>query len=236
MTIRFHCPRRECRADRCPAKRVFSCLSASQDETLGRERLARRYEAGQVVVHHDTPALAVLGIHSGVVKLTRSSSNGRRVTIGLRGPGEFLGLREVLSQMPYQVSAETLEPSVVCSVPREAFLGVVRDCPELAMRLLGLVSKDYLLAEEQLVARTHLSVRARTARLLLTLSHGVGDDGANGGPRPVTMAREEMAMMIGTTRETLSRTLGQLAGRGAITLSKHRLGVRDVDTLERLSE
>jgi len=235
MGIRFHCPRQECRADRCPAKKIFSCLSPAQDAKLGRERLARRYETGQVVIHHDTPALAILSVHSGQVKLTRSASDGRDVVVGVRGPGELLGVREVLSALPYQVSAETLEPSILCAVPRDAFLDAVRDCPELAMRLLGQLAKDYLLAEEQLVARAHLSVRARTARLLLALAedHGVATRGRT-APE-VVMGREEMALLVGTTRETLSRSLGHFAERGAVDLKNGKIRVLDSSVLEELA-
>jgi CRP/FNR family transcriptional regulator len=236
MAIRFHCPRHDCRSDRCPAKKIFSCLSPVQDARLGRERLARQYEAGQVVIHHDTPALAVLSVHSGQVKLTRSSGSGGRVVVGLRGPGQLLGVREVLSAMPYQVSAETLEPSILCAVPRDAFLDAVRGCPELAMRLLGQLSKDYLLAEEQLVARAHLSVRARTARLLLAL---VDDHGVTPGARAtheVSMGREEMALLVGTTRETLSRSLSQFAERGAVKLADGKIRILDPSILEGLAD
>lgn len=235
MAIRFHCPRQDCRSDRCPAKKIYSCLSAVQDAALGRERLARRYEAGQIFIHHDTPALAVFSVHSGHVKLTRSTSTGLEVVVGLRGPGELLGVREVLSAMPYQVSAETLEPSIVCAVPREAFLDAVRDCPELAMRLLGRISKDYLLAEEQLVARAHLSVRARTARLLLALAEGDRARARGSAPPEVAMGREEMALLVGTTRETLSRSLGHFAARGAVELRSGRIRILDPSVLEGLA-
>jgi len=236
MAVRFHCPRKECRGDLCPAKNIYSCLSPVQDALLGRERLARSYEAGQVVIHHETPALGVLSIHSGQLKLTRSAHNGNEVVVGTRGPGELLGVREVLSAMPYQVSAKTLEPSVVCAVPREAFLGAVRECPELAMRLLGQMAKDYLLTEEQLAARTHASVAARTARLLVTLTNGRGADPGACHAQPVSMSREEMALLIGTTRETLSRTLRQLAEKGAVDVVNGDLRVLDHSLLERLCD
>jgi CRP-like cAMP-binding protein len=235
MAIRFRCPRHECHADRCPAKKIYSCLSAGQDATLGRERLARRYEAGQVVIHHDTPALAVLSVHTGQVRLTRSPGDGDRVVVGVRGPGELLGVREVLSAMPYQVSVEAMEASVLCAVPREAFVEAVRDCPELAMRLLAQVSKDYLLAEEQLVARTHLSVRARAARLLLTLTDRPDVTPLARVVREVSMSREEMALLVGTTRETLSRSLSQFAARGAIEIRSGNIRVLDPVVLDGLA-
>jgi len=236
MTVRFHCPRQDCRSDRCPAKRIYSCLSPAQDAALGRERLARRYEPGHVVIHHDTPALAIFSVHSGRVKLTRTASTGHEVVVGIRGPGGLLGVREVLSVLPYQVTAETLEPSVVCAVPREAFLDTVRDCPELAMRLLGQLSKDYLMAEEQLVARVHSSVRTRTARLLLALADRTPVKARRSAAPEVSMSREEMALLVGTTRETLSRALSQFVARGAVRLKSGKIRVRDPSILQGLAD
>lgn len=234
MAIRFHCPRQDCLSDRCPAKQMFSCLSPAQDADLGRERLARHYETASVVIYNDTPALGVLSIHSGRVKLTRPTSTGHEVVVGIRGPGELLGVREALSGMPYQVSVVTLEPSIVCAVPREAFLDAVRGCPPLAMRLLGLLAKDYLLTEEQLVARTHVGVAARTARLLVALADVRPVNGKVAAPL-VSMSREEMALLVGTTRETLSRSLHQLAKRGAVRIAHAGIVILDHHLLERVS-
>ena len=103
------------------------------------------------------------------------------------------------------------------------------------MRLLKQLSRDYLRTEDQLVARSHSSVRATTARLLIALCDGSANRPGKATGQ-VTMAREEMAMLIGTTRETLSRTLGQLANRGAISLARQEISVSDLGILERLSD
>jgi CRP/FNR family transcriptional regulator len=236
MPNRVRCHRSDCRSERCSANKIFSCLSPEQDSVLGHERLARHYEAGAVVVHSDTPALSVHSINSGQVKLSRLTLRGNQVVVGYRGPGELLGVREVLCARPYQVTIETLEPSVLCAVPREAFLQVVRSSPELAMRLLGELAKDYLMTEEQLVARAHLSVRARTARLLVAMTDGRWNVQRATSSRQISMAREEMALLVGTTRETLSRTLGQLAGRGFVRIENGAVRVLEPGHLARLAE
>jgi CRP/FNR family transcriptional regulator len=210
-------------------------LKPDQDAELSRERLARHFGAGQVLVHHDTPALAVLSIHSGRVKLTRTTYAGHEVLVGLRGPGQLLGVREVLCKTPYQLSAETMEPSIVCSVPRESFLEAVRGCSDLAMRLLAELAQDYLLTEEQLVTRSHASVAERTARLLLTWTHhGILTTGS-GDESCISMSRDEMALLVGTTRETLSRTLASLSSRGAIRLESGGIRILKRSLLQNLT-
>jgi CRP/FNR family transcriptional regulator, polysaccharide utilization system transcription regulator len=236
MSMRIRCPRQEGLCDRCPAQQIYSCLTPDQDELIQRERLCRRYDAGQVVVHCDTPALAVLSVHSGRVKLTRCHGSGHQFVVGLRGPGDLLGVREVLCATPHQVSVETLEPSALCAVPREAFLQVVRQCPELAMRLLRLLASDFLLAEEQLVARTQASVAARTAGLLARLTDGHESATGATGADVIRMSREEMALLVGTARETLSRVLSRLAAQGALESRHAGIRILNRPLLERLAE
>jgi CRP-like cAMP-binding protein len=236
MSIRSRRPPQDCRCEHCPAAQIYSCLTPEQNELLGRERILRRYDTGQVVVHCDTPALAVLSVRSGRVKLTRWHGNGHQSVVGLCGPGDLLGVREVLCAQPYQASIETLEPAVLCAVPREAFLHVVRDCPELAMRLLSRLAREFLLAEEQLVTRMNASVAARTAGMLAALTNGRRAGNGCGDPDVVHMRREEMALLVGTARETLSRALARLAAQGALESRSAGIRILDRPLLERLAE
>jgi CRP/FNR family transcriptional regulator len=236
MAVVFRCPRQNGRSELCPARKLFSCLTPAQAAALGRERLARCFGPGQVLIHRDTPALAVHAIHSGRVKLTRVASNGDVALVGLRGAGELLGLREVLAAMPYQASVVTLEPSIVCTVPREAFHDAIRDSHELAARLLRQLAEDALSTEQQLVARVHLTVPVRTARLLLALTDQGGGSPKAGTTKPVAASREEIALRVGTTRESLSRALHQFAARGALRLEEGAIRVVDRSLLERLSQ
>ena len=235
MAIRFRCPRQNGRVDLCPAKDLYSCLSEVQEEPLSRERLARRYGPGEALFHSETPALAVFSVHSGRVRLSRPVSDGHEVVVGMRGPGELLGVRAVLSGMPHMFTARTLEASVVCAVPRDTFLHVVHGSPELAINLLRQLAKQALLADEQLAARSGLRVSARTARLLIALTDQHRDARRGSGAPVIAMPREEMALLVGTTRESLSRTLHELAGRGAVKLQDRAVLVLDSALLERIA-
>ena len=215
---------------------VFACLSPTQYAALCREQLARHYETGQVVIHSQTPALGIVAVRSGLMTLTRHGSHGNSVVIGLRKPGELVGVREVLCTIPYEISAETLEPSVLCTIPREAFLEAVRGCPELAMRILEQLARDFLLTEEQLATRTQACVAARTARLLVALADGGRCAAGTPCSLKVSMSRERLALLVGTARETLSRSLGRFAEQGAVRLDNGTIEILDHSMLERAAE
>ena len=218
----------------CPFKRLFSCLEPAQADSLGRARMGRHYDPGETVFNSDTLALAVFCIHTGRVQLTRATRGGVRIAVGVRGAGDVLGFREAFAETPYQVSAEAIAPSMICEVPRETFLGVVRENAELAQRLMKRLALEYIGAETQLVVRAHLDVSSRIAHLLSAkVSEGLVED----GPKRrlvVRMGREEMALLVGTTRESVSRSLKKLALRGIVRLDEGTIHVLDLEALQDL--
>ena len=235
MTHRFHCSPQDCRGDRCPAKQVFSGLTPGQDASLVQEMLPRSYATGEIVIHNDTPALAIFAVRSGQVKLVRPTSDGHDIVVGVRGPSSLLGVREVLTDLPFRISVETMEPSVLCALPRGAFLAAVQANPDLSLRLCRQMATDYLTAEEQWVERTQARVVARTARVLFELADGGPANGGASVSQCVSMSRENMAQLVGTARETLSRSLHHLAGRGAVRLESGAIHILDSSLLERCS-
>jgi CRP-like cAMP-binding protein len=120
-----------------------------------------------------------------------------------------------------------LEPSRICAIPRDAFLELVGHSAPLALELLRRLALRSRLTEEQLISRTHEPMMDRTVRLLLAMQDRNGAEGRNPAPLGADISREEMALLIGTTRETLSRTLHELAQRGLVEVSTSRVRVLD---------
>ena len=219
----------------CPFKRLFSCLDAAQADSLGRARMGRHYDAGETVFHSETLALAVYCIHAGHVRLSWPTRGGEPIVVGVRGAGDVLGFREAIAETPYQVSAEAIAPSMVCAVPRETFLGVVERNPELALRLMKRRAREYRGAETELVMRAYLDVPSRIAHLLSAqASEGLLVDGWKQqavGRR----GRGGRALLVGPTREPLSRNLSKLALRGIIQLADGAIHVLDLQALQALA-
>lgn len=173
-------------------------------------------------------------MEEGLVKIWRMGHAGDQHVLGLRGPGDVLGYRAVIYAGPYAVTAEPLERTIAATIPREVFVGLVRDDPRLAFRLLEVMAQRTLETEDRLLARVLDSVIKRTARVLLALGreHGAPPGRATHLPRK----REDLARLIGTTPETLSRTLHSLAARGILDLSNREIHVRNMDSLRRLAD
>lgn len=218
----------------CPgaARDFAACLLPEQRSRLSTAAVSHAYRAHEVLFHECTPALAVHCVRSGSIKLFRRLRNGEEIVVGIRRAGDLVGVRGILVGASYANTAATLEPTVTCSIPAEAFLVLLRENPMLGLRILTRIARESRAVEEQLVERNHIHVAKRTARFLAELFRDPGPGSAGAA----SMTREEMAQLIGTTPETLSRTLHAFADEGIVALDRRTIRILDRQALLRRAQ
>lgn len=175
-------------------------------------------------------------ICSGYLKLTAGRAEGRHMIVRVAGPGSMLGLYAVLSHGVYEVTAESLTPAQLRPVERDRFLGFLRDHKEAQLRAVQCICQEYRFALQD-ACRIALAetVAARLARLLMELSHQIGEHTEGGEFRfPLLLTHEEMASMTCTTRETVTRTLGQFRKEGWIAIEGSIVTVHNPGRLQGL--
>lgn len=217
------------------ARGVFCVLAGVHLQRLDREKAVHHYRRGETIFREGNPPLAVFCVYSGLVKLFKTSRRGEEQVIRLLGPGEIVGYRALLTNEPYAATAEALEPTTICMVSKPTLITLIRESPELALRLLARLGHELRHAEDQMVRRTEETVKERAAQLLLWLSMrdakaGDAEDRIGG-----SLQRAEMAQMIGTTPETMSRTLKLFARRGLINLTRTSIKISDRAGLEKIA-
>jgi CRP/FNR family transcriptional regulator len=159
-------------------------------------------------------------ICAGYLKLTAGRPQDRQMIVRVAGPGSVLGLYAVLSHGVYEVSAESLTPAQLRPVERERFLAFLRNHKEAQMRAVQCICQEYRFALQD-ACRISLAetVAGRLGRLLLELAHQIGEQLEDNAFRfPLLLTHEEMASMACTTRETVTRSLGQFRKDGWITI------------------
>jgi CRP/FNR family transcriptional regulator len=184
-----------------------------------------QFPAGQVIFNQGQPPFAVYCLASGSVKIYKTSARGGQIIIRLLGAGELLGYRAVLANEPYAASAEAITPTKACVVARDQFLEGLHASPGLCVRLLVKMAGELRISEEQLLQIASEPVRRRLARLLLLVLQAGGTPVRANALVPIACHRSDMAQMIGTTPETLSRTLGQMARQGLIRVTRTEIRV-----------
>jgi CRP/FNR family transcriptional regulator len=176
-------------------------------------------------------------ICGGYLKLTAGQQKERQMIVRVAGPGSMLGLYAVLSHGLYEVSAETLTAVQLRSVERDRFLTFLRSHKEAQMRAVQCICQEYRFALQDAcrIALTE-TVAARLGRLLLELAHQIGEHLDGGGFRfPLLLTHEEMASMASTTRETVTRTLGQFRKDGWISIEDSLITLLEPERLQTLT-
>jgi CRP/FNR family transcriptional regulator, cyclic AMP receptor protein len=168
----------------------------------------------------------------GYVKLTASSSRGRNLIVRIAGPGAILGLHAAMSQRPYEVTAEALSEVRLRALSRQDFMGFLRRHKESQIRAVQCVCQEYRFALQDAcrIALTE-TVAARLARLLIELAQQIGEWDDGGYRVPLLLTHEEMASMTCTTRETVTRTLGQFKKEGTLSIRDSVIFLHDPEKL-----
>lgn len=218
------------------AQSLFRSLTGSHLLKLDREQVAHEYQRGQIIFYEGNPPLAVHCVYSGTVKLYKTRSDGKRVVIRLLGPRELIGYRAVLAGENYAATAETVGKATICTISRGTFEELMRDNPEFASSVVSKLAVELRVSENQMVSRTQEPVRQRTARFLLWVLEGLQVDTSTDNQTTVPLLREEMAQLIGTTPETLSRVLRELADEKIVVIDRKRVSVSKPRILRSIAE
>ena len=171
---------------------------------------------------------------AGKVKLSTSSREGKTIITKLSGAGDVLGLNATISNRPYEVTAEMVEPGQANFIARDSFLQFLREHGEVAVRVAEQLSQNYYSAYEEIRTLGLTSSPAeKFAKLLLAWSTEK-DATSNGSQVRLTLTHEEIAEMIGTTRETVSRLFSEFKKKQLLQVKGAMLTIRNKGALERM--
>ena len=190
--------------------------------------------AGAILFVEGQSARGVFLLCSGKINLSTTSREGKILLLKTAGPGEVLGLSASISGANYETTAETATPCVVNFVERKHFVELMKTSSEIGLHTAEFLSRDYQSAyrdiHELVLTR---SSAGKLARLLLSQAPCEGV--AEGRRKNIPMTHEEMAMRIGSSRETVTRLLCQLRRKQLICLDGPTLVIRDRTALEALA-
>ena len=177
------------------------------------------------------PFRGVYLLCTGKIKLTISSSGGKTLILRLARPGEVLGLMAAISGTPYEATAETMEPCQLAFIRSEDFSRFIHKYPEVYRSMLRQMSAQYFGTCQQIrnIALS-ASSRQKLARLLLDWSAD-GKETSEGTRISVPLTHEQIAECLGSTRETVTRILGEFKNRHLVALRGATIVIPDRSAL-----
>jgi CRP/FNR family transcriptional regulator, cyclic AMP receptor protein len=212
----------------------FSGLSPRTLEELNRIKHTSSYPEGAIVLMEGQAARGVYIVCQGRVKLMTTNSEGKTLIVKIAQPGEILGLQSVVTGQAYELTVETLQPSQLAYIGCDQFLKFLKNHGDACLRATQHLSQDCQSAYDVIrsIGLCH-SVPGKLARLLLQWS---ADGSMSGGVirMKMSLTHEELAQLIGSSRETVTRILGDFKRRGVVELHGATLLIRNQSALENL--
>lgn len=193
------------------------------------------YKAGQVLFYEGNRAFGIYCIYSGRVKLYKTGHGGRLQIVRLAGPGDLIGYRSLFAEESYSATAEAMEDAAVCFLEKSVFLPLLSKEPGLAMKMIRKLSGELRYAEDRMTDIAQKPVKERLAELLLLLKETYGKANNGGVEIGLSLSREEMAEMIGTTQETIIRLLSEFKARGFLQIDGRQIVITDMKPLLRIA-
>jgi CRP/FNR family transcriptional regulator, cyclic AMP receptor protein len=195
----------------CPVREehLFCNLPAGVLQKLDGIKSTAVYPKSAMLFIEGQQPRGVFVLCAGKVKLSTSSREGKTIITKLSHSGDVLGLNATVSNRPYEVTAEMVEPGQANFIARDAFLQFLREHGEVAVRVAEQLSRNYYTAYEEIrTLGLTTSPAEKFAKLLLSWSEESKDPAKPAEVR-MTLTHEEIAEMIGTTRETVSRLFSE---------------------------
>ena len=224
----MNCPHRE--------ERLFCNLPGPSVQKLASITSPSTYPKGATLFVEGQSPRGVFILCTGKVKLSTSAADGKTLILRISEIGEVLGLAAVVSGKPYQSTAEVLEPTQTNFINRSEFLEFLREHGEAALRVAQQLAENYhhALDEMRTIGLSH-SAGEKLARFLLDwiAEHHQG----NGEIKvKLTLTHEEIAQMIGASRETVTRLFTDFKKKQILQIKGSTLVIRDRSGLEKILE
>ena len=198
---------------------VFAGLSAEEQLEVGRFARPVHVEAGDVVARAGERSPRLFVVHTGRLKVRRTSADGHESIVRVAGPGEAVGEESFLTGAPPDADTVALEASRLCAFDHADLAALLQRMPGIGVGMLRALAEKLTSAERMVAALTSSDVETRVAAYLLDLP--ATWDGGHARVR-LPMPKHQVAAYLGTTPETLSRRLAALERDGLVELGPGR--------------
>jgi len=212
---------------------LFAALDAEGAAALRSTLIEIHVSKGEELFTEGQPGDRLYVILEGKLKLGQSSADGRESLMGVLGPGEMCGELSLFDPSPRRATATALTDSVVLGLSHEQLGPWLAGRPEVASALLQALARRLRRTNEAMADLVFSDVPGRVAKALMDLGEKFGQITPDGLMVTHDMTQEELAQLVGASRETVNKALADFAQRGWIRLESRQVMILDVERLGR---
>jgi len=211
---------------------LFSEMTREEMETLDRISAMKSFARGGIIYLPEDSSESVYLLKKGRVKISGLSEDGKEVTMDIIEPGEIFGELSLVDTGPRETVAEVQDDALLCVINRGNFEMLLKNKADLAFKVTKLIGLRRRIIENRLEDMVFKDVPTRLAKLLLRLAGDYRRKDENGIIISVKFSQQELANLIGSTRETTSHFLSLFRKAGMIGMQKRRILILDRAGLE----
>ncbi|BCJ85082.1 Crp/Fnr family transcriptional regulator [Effusibacillus dendaii] len=210
---------------------LFEGVEQQELDQLGKGSQPTVVQKRNYIFTPDEPSNAVYLLKKGRVRISRLSDTGKQFTLVILEAGSIFGESAVFGDEPRKYYAEALDDAYICAINKHEFEKIVSSNPTVSLRLARIVEQRLEEAQEQLENLVFYDVQTRLARLLLKLADLHGEIVPGGVQIGIRLTHEDMASLIGSTRETTSKILNEFKAANYIDVVKRNIILLDQKAL-----
>jgi CRP/FNR family transcriptional regulator len=212
---------------------LFEALAEEDLAQVAEVAVPRRFRSGEIVFREGDSSDTCYVIRSGHARAVREHSDGRSIAIAHFGPGDIFGELAMLDDERRSATIEMLEPTEVVGILGPDMRRLLREHPDIAVKLIGALAHRLRETNERLARQSFQTVQSRVAQVVSQLVQTARAEGALDRDVMIVSTQAELAQLAGSSRESASRFLAVLERAGIITQGRGRLTVHDPAALER---
>lgn len=214
---------------------MWEPLDEEQRRLLSSHFTLQTYRKNEVIHCEGESPIYLMCLLNGKVKVYKDGVGGRSQIIRMMKPVEYFGYQAYFSGEDYITAAAACEPSLICLIPMNVIMHLIKKNNGLALFFIRQMSRDLQIADERTVNLTQKHIRGRLAESLLLLkeSYGLEEDGST---LSIFLSREDLANLSNMTTSNAIRTLSQFATEHLIAIDGRKIKIIDEDRLKRISK
>lgn len=206
---------------------IFAGMPEAKIDEISSSIQMTNYTKGRTIFQPGDEVEKLFILKKGRVRIYRISPDGRELTLAELEPGTIFGEMALFGQTMYENFAQVVEDSLICTISRREAVSLLKNNPQIALRLAEILGRRLIRAENHLENLGLKDVPRRLASILLELA-----DQANGKLKiDKRYTHEELAKMIGTSRESVTLSLGRFRAQGWLTIDGHIIAINDPEKL-----
>src|SRR5207249_11384044 len=212
---------------------LFADLADEDIRALMAIARKRTFRSGEIIFHRDDPGQVLYVIKEGKVKISLISPEGQEISLVVFGKGECFGEFAILDGLPRSADAVALERVECYTLQRSDFHKTIMKNPKIAIQVMEVLSKRLRTTDQMIEDLIFLDVYGRVAKKLLELADTHGSKVGNGIRIDVRLTQQELASMVGASRESVNKVMGYFTDKDFISTDKHRITLHRIVELKR---